>query len=514
MKLQLNKKLLNKENIVNLVQTKLTKTPCLDTKFDINQKIFPNSNKHLESIIRDNTFWKTNYFLRNSKIRKAFESKKTVWIPIPKAWLDEVESFGIKINKKKSLLIFYFLVCASLIRGILFYLTILSSKSKKINIPNNKRIHFIYDLKNHCLPPEKNKKTFDFVSWFILRYLKKNKGYVIAHNNKNIKLTEHLKVNVKYLNPFAISEKLSKRLTFCKSGLNIIFIASLEIFQGKWWTALLLPDLLKGLIVRINNFKNCKIYINNGITFKPIWMYEAEAKNCEIYFYFTSTNNSPIKTHNKNCLESAGWKTMRFKKFLIWHKNQSRFISKVNQCRFRTKVVGPIWMYDSIKAQSIKSFNKKSIAIFDIAPKKIEIRNSFIANNNYISEGNCIKFLSDILKTAALFNLIVYLKPKRSFQWNSHDNSKTYCEFLKAATETKKLHIVDVKTSPQRIISKVNAIFSFPFTSTGIIAKSMGKPSFYYDPTGLISNSDRSAFNVPILSNRYALKSAMAKLNR
>jgi len=40
-----------------------------------------------------------------------------------------------------------------------------------------------------------------------------------------------------------------------------------------------------------------------------------------------------------------------------------------------------------------------------------------------------------------------------------------------------------------------------PFTSTALMAKLEGKPSVYYDPSGLIQKDDRAAHGVPVLSN-------------
>ena len=39
-----------------------------------------------------------------------------------------------------------------------------------------------------------------------------------------------------------------------------------------------------------------------------------------------------------------------------------------------------------------------------------------------------------------------------------------------------------------------------PFTSTAIIAKSLGKKSIYYDPTGMIQKDDRAAHGIPVVT--------------
>jgi hypothetical protein len=46
-----------------------------------------------------------------------------------------------------------------------------------------------------------------------------------------------------------------------------------------------------------------------------------------------------------------------------------------------------------------------------------------------------------------------------------------------------------------------------PFTSTALIARHLGKPSCYYDPTGLVQKNDRAAHGIPIVTGMEELKS-------
>ena len=38
-----------------------------------------------------------------------------------------------------------------------------------------------------------------------------------------------------------------------------------------------------------------------------------------------------------------------------------------------------------------------------------------------------------------------------------------------------------------------------PFTSTAVIARELGKPSCYFDPTGMIQPDDRTAHAIPVV---------------
>jgi polysaccharide biosynthesis PFTS motif protein len=52
-----------------------------------------------------------------------------------------------------------------------------------------------------------------------------------------------------------------------------------------------------------------------------------------------------------------------------------------------------------------------------------------------------------------------------------------------------------------KLIQKTAATISIPFTSTALIAKSEGKPSVYYDPSGVVQKDDRAAHGIPVLSS-------------
>ena len=59
---------------------------------------------------------------------------------------------------------------------------------------------------------------------------------------------------------------------------------------------------------------------------------------------------------------------------------------------------------------------------------------------------------------------------------------------------------IDPRVDAMVVIQKTKACISLPFTSTALIAKQEGKPSVYYDPTGIIQKNDRAAHGIPVVS--------------
>ena len=59
-----------------------------------------------------------------------------------------------------------------------------------------------------------------------------------------------------------------------------------------------------------------------------------------------------------------------------------------------------------------------------------------------------------------------------------------------AALEISIIHVIE---------SSVAVIF-MPFTSAALIAKEMGKPSIYYDPSGMLQKDNRAAHGIQVIS--------------
>jgi polysaccharide biosynthesis PFTS motif protein len=78
-----------------------------------------------------------------------------------------------------------------------------------------------------------------------------------------------------------------------------------------------------------------------------------------------------------------------------------------------------------------------------------------------------------------------------------------------------KLNYIEVDPSADalQIIQKTKACISMPFTSTALIAKEEGKPSVYYDPTGMIQKDDRAAHGISVLSGINELEEWVENIN-
>ena len=64
---------------------------------------------------------------------------------------------------------------------------------------------------------------------------------------------------------------------------------------------------------------------------------------------------------------------------------------------------------------------------------------------------------------------------------------------------------IDPSIPAELIIAKAKAVISMPFTSTALVAKHLGKPSIFYDPSGLVLKDDPAAHGVMVINNKVDL---------
>jgi len=90
----------------------------------------------------------------------------------------------------------------------------------------------------------------------------------------------------------------------------------------------------------------------------------------------------------------------------------------------------------------------------------------------------------------------------------------SYIKFVERMGRWDKVITIDPDTSAFKLIEKCSAVISMPFTSTALIARELGKPSCFYDPTGLIQRDDRAAHGIPIMIGRVELQAWLEALEQ
>jgi polysaccharide biosynthesis PFTS motif protein len=90
-------------------------------------------------------------------------------------------------------------------------------------------------------------------------------------------------------------------------------------------------------------------------------------------------------------------------------------------------------------------------------------------------------------------------KRKRKVKKETSFAHPSYLSSVERLSRYENVISVDPDISANRVIEASTLVISMPFTSTALIARELGKPSCYYDPTGLIQQDDRAAHGIEII---------------
>ena len=119
--------------------------------------------------------------------------------------------------------------------------------------------------------------------------------------------------------------------------------------------------------------------------------------------------------------------------------------------------------------------------------------------------------MNDIYESLQVTNTSLVLKRKRNIGKLIHYR---YRNLLSQLEKHPNLLSLDPDTAAHQVVKKCKAVISIPFTATALIAERMGKPSIYYDPSGLIQKDDRGAHGIKIVSGRKELEAWLDGLSK
>jgi polysaccharide biosynthesis PFTS motif protein len=417
----------------------------------------------------------------NKAILYSIGANKPLRCPLPKEWRSALIKQEVQVDR---------LSCALLWQGYVFLLWahgVIQGLKSIIYLINSKKILreyvFFNDIEKDNLPT--NSKAYNIVNW----YLKWKGGVknidIIAHNAPNVSDYKYNNLQVFYIDGLPNLEGIQIARYFFLQ-VYLIFYSLLLIFI-KPYSAILLSELLKLLRVNLANDKELArdyLFHSSGPFYRPIWTYAAENKGSRILFCFYSTNTAG----------QFRWHLMSWSHYLVWDKFQTDFLKRFGHYKSTIEEVGPIWFSSSGRAIDV-SLN--SIAVFDVTPFNEEVYVTLGLTSEYYIPKIANQFLGDIYSVLKKNDLIMVHKIKRKNK-KAH---KKYMQNLKKLKKQPNYIEIDPDTDATQIIKKTKACISMPFTSTALIAKHEGRPSAYYDPSGIFQADDRAAHGIPILVN-------------
>lgn len=495
-------------NRIALLKEELTETKLALGSRDFSSVIMGSAKPCGEIIIRQYLLIRVGGSSLNAALLRALGEKNgKVVFPLPKQWQKIIQQHGFKVDTLRSDTLWFFYIFGALVYGIFATLKVICSGLNSIRLKpfNIKKYVYFSTLTLGNLPPQNKKlKNYDVISWY-LQWEGKAKGIdVISHSVPNTPKQNLGGVDLE--SQVDLIPRLGSLASFLKYffwSFSAVFLASLDCARGRWWHAFILNQAALSAQVRSLNKKTLALdymFHNSGPIYRPLWTYDAENYGSRIIFYFYSTNSENFKTSEAEATIPYGWKAMSWPYFLVWDEWQRDFVKKSIKYDAKIDVVGPIWFGSALIQCSIK--NEKLIAVFDVQPMRDSIYQILGIPYEYYVASIANTFVSDIYVVALNRGLTIALKRKRNIGNRVHP---IYMKKINKLILQPNFCEIDVDLSPWELIEKSKLVISMPFTSTALIARDLGKPSVYYDPTGHLKDNDPAAHGIEVISSKDSL---------
>jgi len=438
----------------------------------------------------------------NESILIYLGSDRPVRYPLPKEWREVLKNKGLNVDNFFSAMMWYGYSFMHWTKGALYGLTsILYLLKRKKKIGNS--VYFS-DLNEQCISVDPNAKNI--INWYLRWRGRTDNISNICHS---VRATSHF--------------KLKNFDVFYSDGLPLL--SSLTVLQYVFFTIYFLAYSLVRIpfqplhgffLVELLKVKRFELadssdlsedYLFNNSTpfYRPIWTYIAELRGSRVLFYFYSTNNENFQ---RECIENLDntWHLISWPHYLVWDQYQVDFVNRFNQ-NFGVNIrnVGPIWFSNDGHCEEDLS---NAVAVFDVFPRDSKIYITYGFDFEYYVPEVSIQFLDDIYLTLSENNMIFAHKVKR----RSNFFHEKYIEKLESLKVREHYLEIDPMIAAFDIIEKAKACISMPFTSTAIIAKSLGKPSIYYDPSGILMKDDKAAHGIEVINSIDELRDWLASL--
>jgi polysaccharide biosynthesis PFTS motif protein len=425
-----------------------------------------------------------------------------VVFPLPGKWREVLTRHGFDVAHFRSALLWQLYVCALLLYGIgaIGKIAIAGIASRKSADVGPKTYAYFAALGPGNLPQKINhSQSHDVVSWY-LQWPGRNPDIKAVHHGvANSFPTTVGNISVfPQREPLPALTKWGEVLNYMLWGVGASIIAALDCLRGRWWHALLLNQAALAAHMRIlpvDSLAREYLFHNSNWIYRPLWTYEAEARGSAITLYFYSTNCEPFKKTEGYPPIFYGYKAMNWPRYLVWDDYQADFVRRAIGEQANCSVVGPIWFQSS--AAEMPRLDKPGIAVFDITPHRASRYCTLGLDGEFYTPAVTNPFLEHVSNAARRHGVLMVWKRKRNIGRIAHPHYRRLADLL---ADDSHVVLVEPDISATRVIESSVAVISMPFTSTALIAREMGKPSIYYDPSGLLQRDDWAAHGIPILS--------------
>lgn len=372
-------------------------------------------------------------------------------------------------------------------------------------LPLERYVYFV-DLSRANLPQlEGNVSSHDIVSWYLQWGGRDRQIASIRHSvvgSDTIKL-DGVTVLAQSA-PLPSLSGISSVLRLLLWGAGAALMSLVGLVRGRCWNALLLNQAAlraQAELLPANSLAVEYFFHNSGWLYRPLWTYELDSKGSTASLYFYSTNCERFKGPQGYPSPHYGYAAMNWPRYLVWDSYQAEFVRRVAGESSAVVEVGPIWFSSS--TQELDGGGERTLALFDVTPFRHSKFCELGMDNLFYTSEVANAFVLDVIELSRQVGVEVLWKRKRNVGRSAHPKYRNFIDSLKYGNE---LRLVAPEISAIRVIQASRAVISMPFTSTALIARSLGVPSVYYDPSGIVKRDDRAAHGIEILIGRHELE--------
>jgi polysaccharide biosynthesis PFTS motif protein len=494
-------------------QIALVEMPLGISKSKISRHLFGAATDKANEAIRDFLITRVGqYSLNKSLLESLGENKGQAIHPLPKIWRGKIRSLGWNVSEIRSALIWqgFLFLCFGHGGFLLTKNLLLGIKTSFRKIPDNPdRSVYFAGLTKKIFPQQEDGDSYDIISWYLQWQGKETEIQTIGHNVKDVPEFEVQGVNIRFSDPLAPLRGLVTNLWLFSWGFGAACICLLDWLRGRWWSPLMFAPCVQGFIAKQQPTFAVDYLFHNSGSSKPLWLYEVEARGAKSSFYFYSTNCDSFKTREGYQSTPAFYRNMNWSRYLVWDQEQAEFVRRCVGNEAKVEIVGPIWHSDSTAI--LPDLTSRTVAVFDVRPRRKSIYVELGDSLEYYTPAIGIKFLDDIHEVVVQHNWIMAWKGKRKLpQTQTRQIAKSYKSACERLALSPNMLVINPDISAARLIEESALVISMPFTSTALVARNLGKPSYYYDPSGIIQNDDRAAHEIPIISGFGELQEILA----
>lgn len=426
--------------------------------------------------------------------------------PLPAVWRRALGAQGFPVSNLRCRLLWMAFLVAMFCYGLVAICrTLMTAVARRDEVPMADTAYFAGISAGQL--PRSQQPSYDIFSWYASWASRAPALQALTHSIRSPAPAGSLPLRfVGQPQPPTVGFGEWRRLAWRCCTLSCLAAAS--AIRGRWWHALLLREAARAAeIEAVSPDRLPRDYLmnNSGWLYRPIWTYFAEAAGSRILFYFYSTNCEVFKNPHGYPRQSNHWELCSWSSYLVWDEYQKDFIRRLG-LNGDIHIVGPIWFSDA--DAEIPPLAGAKVAVFDVQPMRDSIYQAFALSVEYYTPDTAIRFAEDVVAAAQASKAQVLWKRKRNIGSNVHPN---YAKVLDRLGNEDRIVSIEPSLAAQHVIAVSDCVVSMPFTSTAIIARTMNKPSCYYDPTGLVEANDRAAHGVEILKTAGELNAWIQK---